>query len=241
MKIEEVVMPLASMRHVMKPRKRSDSLTDITFSRSHCHRESWNLTGMPPFPAEKKCKVLEGGRMTYRILATTTAVALALATSAQSQSVDANSPVDMKAETSTAGANSQTEATASVNGEATADGSENILVQGAEAVEGAVEETYSAGSDISAKLDAALTSDAVVMSKDGDVIGTVSDMNKAEGRVRIDFDGEMESYFDRQVEGVIMPVQSLKPGEEGLVLAMNRADLVAAVQSQVSANAEASK
>ena len=94
------------------------------------------------------------------------------------------------------------------------------------------DDAYSAASDVSAQLDAALTNDAVVRSSDGEVIGTVSKRDMTASRVIIDLDGEMEGADDRAIENAAVSVNRLSVNaDEELVLNMSEEEFAAALRT----------
>ena len=198
--------------------------------------------------------------MTRTILATSTALAL-VAGMAGAQSLDAEAEVtDVDGQQTTVGAEASAAGeeivdTVQAAGDATGDALENageatgdalqnageatgdVVNEAGDAVGNAAEEGYSAASDAAARLDAALTADAVVKGEDGATIGTVTDIDRARGAVMLDLDGEMEGSLDAPIETVILPEKLFSPAEEGLVLQMTDADLQAAINAQIAAGA----
>ncbi|SLN69761.1 hypothetical protein ROJ8625_03637 [Roseivivax jejudonensis] len=154
--------------------------------------------------------------MMTRIL-TTTALTLGLAGAAAAQTVAPSDDADM-----------------SVTGQA-ADAGREIVDTGQAAV-GAVgeaaEETYGAASNAAARLDAALTEDAVIRSSDGEIVGTVSRTDMDGDRVLVDLDGEMENQIARDgVETIALQTRSMMVSDNTLMLDMTRAQLAAAIET----------
>ncbi len=172
--------------------------------------------------------------MTNRILKTTTALVL-VAGMAQAQTmVPENETTDVDgAETSigaeASDAGSEILDTAQAAGDAAGDALENA----GEAAQGIAEEGYSAGSDAAARLDAALTADAVVSSNQGETLGTVSGVDEASGGVLVDLDSELETSLDAPVETIVFPPQAFTATDEGVMLDMTGEQLAAAVNNQI--------
>ncbi len=118
-------------------------------------------------------------------------------------------------------------------GEATA----NAQNKTGEVVADVAVDGYSAASDAAARLDAALTADAVVTSKSGETLGTVSSIDSASGSVIIDLDGEMEASIDAPVERIALPASVFSAAEDGVMIPMSGAELAAAVNMQAKTSA----
>jgi hypothetical protein len=197
--------------------------------------------------------------MTKHILTTTAALAL-MTSMASAQSVAAEAEVtDIDGHQTTVGAEASAAGneildTAQAIGDATGDVAEragsatvNALDNAGEATAEALDTTgdvaadvavegYSAASDAAARLDAALTADAVVTSNSGETLGTVNSVDPRSGTVIIDLDGEMEASLDADVERIAVPASIFTVAEEGVTIPMSGADLAAAVNMQAEAS-----
>ncbi|MGR3823930.1 MAG: hypothetical protein ACU0A5_15285 [Salipiger marinus] len=159
--------------------------------------------------------------MTKRFLATTTTALTLVFAGAAAQADDRASVSEQASEAAGAIAD-----TAYAIGESATDAAQ----AGVEAV--GADDAYSAASDVSAQLDAALTNDAVVRSSDGEVIGTVSKRDMTGSRVIIDLDGEMEGADERAIENAAVSVNRLSVNaDEELVLNMSEEEFAAALRT----------
>ncbi|SFE46743.1 hypothetical protein [Roseivivax sediminis] len=163
--------------------------------------------------------------MTKRILATTTAIALGLSGMAAAQST---APTDESLGTEAAQAGDAIVDT----GEAAVEGTANAVESGVDATGDAAASAYGAASDTAAQLEGALTDDAVVMSSDGNVVGTIYRTDLDSGRVYIDIDTAMETSLERPgVENAAVRVSSLSLGQQGLMLDMTTQQFAAALET----------
>lgn len=95
-----------------------------------------------------------------------------------------------------------------------------------------VREGGSAASDAGARMEAALTMDALVTSADGQIIGVISQVDASTSTAIIDLDLEMENAIEAPVDTVTLPAAWLMPVEDGYVLQMDSEELAAAVNSE---------
>ncbi|MFN3209524.1 MAG: hypothetical protein ACE369_11095 [Roseovarius sp.] len=107
---------------------------------------------------------------------------------------------------------------------------------GVDATGGVVEDGYDAASDISTELDAALTGDARVYTSDGELIGTYTGTDSTGNLAIVDLDGEMEGASDAALERAGLPLTSLTAGDEGVVVAMTKAEFETALKASADAN-----
>ncbi|WP_135504628.1 hypothetical protein [Roseovarius aestuariivivens] len=112
-------------------------------------------------------------------------------------------------------------------GESTTDAAQ----AGVDAVGGVAEDAYDAASDISAELDAALTGDAEVYSKDGELLGTYTGTDSSGSLAIIDLDGEMEGADDKAVERAGVRMDNLMVGENGVTVDMTKAQFANALKT----------
>lgn len=89
-------------------------------------------------------------------------------------------------------------------------------------------------SDTGARAKAALTTDALVTSSEGEVVGTVSGIDTAAGAVMLDLDAEMEGDLDAPVDLVVVSDDIFIPVEDWLQITLTSAELAAAVNTQIA-------
>ena len=193
--------------------------------------------------------------MTKHILSTTAALAL-MAGMASAQGLAAEAEVtDVDGHQTTVGAEasaagSEIVDTAQAIGDATGDAVENAGSATAKALDNAGEATanalnktgevaadvavdgYSAASDIAARLDAALTADAVVTSKSGETLGTVNSVDQNAGVVIVDLDGEMEGSLEQPIERIALPASVFSVSDDGVMIPLTEAEFAAAINMQ---------
>jgi hypothetical protein len=196
--------------------------------------------------------------MTKHILSTTAALAL-MAGMASAQGLAAEAEVtDVDGHQTTVGAEasaagSEIVDTAQAIGDATGDAVENAGSATANALDNAGEATanalnktgevaadvavdgYSAASDIAARLDAALTADAVVTSKSGETLGTVNSVDQNAGVVIVDLDGEMEGSLEQPIERIALPASVFSVSDDGVMIPLTEAEFAAAINMQAKA------
>ncbi|MHA6346988.1 hypothetical protein [Roseivivax sp. CAU 1761] len=182
--------------------------------------------------------------MTKRNLTTTTAAfAVLLAGAAGAQSLGAEADANARVNAEAPSVSQSLENTAegvTAAGERALDGVAAGVESTAEAAGTAATGAYEAGSDLAARLDAALTQDAVVIAADGGTVGTIERSDMDGDRVLIDLDSAMETEFATPVEKVVVSKQSLGVGAEGVTLDMDRAQFAARIAASAEAQARAS-
>jgi len=193
--------------------------------------------------------------MTKHIMTTTAALAL-MAGMASAQDLAAEAEVtDVDGHQTTVGAEASAAGaeiidTAQAIGDATGDAVENAGSATANALNDAGEVTadaldatgeaaaavaaegYSAASDTAARIDAALTADAVVTSKSGETLGTVNSVDENAGVVIVDLDGEMEGSLEQPIERIALPASVFSVADDGVMIPLTEAEFAAAINMQ---------
>lgn len=167
--------------------------------------------------------------MTFRFAPALAVAALSAGPMAALASDDANTAQDQPETVAEAVGN-----TVYAIGESTTDAAQ----AGIDAVGGVVDDAYAAASNVSAEMDAALTGDARIHSRDGELLGTYMRRNDAGNLAVIDLDAEMEGADERPIEMAGIPVQHLMMGPKGVTVEMTKAEFEAALRNNSRMNAE---
>jgi hypothetical protein len=171
--------------------------------------------------------------MLNRILMTSAAAILAGGMATAQTLVPESEVTDVDGHQTTVGAEARAAGTEIVDtaqavGDATGDALQNL----GEGLGELARQGGSAASDAGARMEAALTMNALVTSADGQIIGVISQVDATTSTAVIDLDLEMENAIAEPVDSVMLPAAWLMPVEDGYVLQMDSAELAAAVNAE---------